>query len=59
MLNNIPEGGLSKTHKVRVVNFPGVTSEKITDRLDDLIKRKPDDLLSTSELLILQTMLIF
>ena len=59
MLNNIPERGLSKTHKVRVVNFPGVTNEKITDQLDDLIKRKPDDLLSMSELLILQTMLIF
>ena len=44
MLNNISEKGLSKTHKVRVISFPGGTSEKNTDQLDDLIKRKPDDL---------------
>ena len=45
MLNNISEKGLSKTHKVRVINFPGGTSGKITDQLDDLIKGKPDDLI--------------
>ena len=45
MLNNISEKGFSKTHKVRVINFPGGTSEKITDQLDDLIKGKPDDLI--------------
>ena len=45
MLNNISEKGLSKTHKVRVINFVGGTSEKITDQLDDLIKGKPDDLI--------------
>ena len=45
MLNNISEKGLSKTHKVRVINFSGGTSEKITDQLDDLIKGKPDDLI--------------
>ena len=38
------EKGLSKTHKVRVINFSGGTSAKITDQLDDLIKGKPDDL---------------
>ena len=53
MLNNISEKGLSKTHKVRVTNFPGGTSKKITDQLNDLIKRKP------SKLMTLQTMLIF
>ena len=45
MSNNISEKGLSKTHKVRVINFLGGTSEKITDQLDDLIKGKPDDLI--------------
>ena len=45
MLNNISENGLSKTHKARVINFPGGTREKITDQLDDLIKGKPDDLI--------------
>ena len=44
MLNNISENGFSKIHKVRVINFPGVTREKITDQLDDLIKIKPDGL---------------
>ena len=45
MLNNISEKGLSKTHKVTVINFPGGTSEKITDQLDDVIKGKPGDLI--------------
>ena len=45
MLNNISEKGLSKTHKVRVINFPVInfprgTSDKITNQLDDLIKGK-------------------
>ena len=30
-------------HKVEVINFPGGTSEKITDQL---IKGKPDDLIA-------------
>ena len=33
------------TQKVKVVNFPGGTSEKITDQLDGPIKGKPDDLI--------------
>ena len=37
MLNNISEKELSKTHKVRVINFPGGTSEKITDQPNELI----------------------
>ena len=52
MLNNISEKGLSKTHNLRMINFPLGTSKKVTDQLDDLIKGKPD------ELMILQTMLI-
>ena len=44
-LNNISEKSLSKTYKVRVINFPGGSSEKITDQLDDLIKGKPHDLI--------------
>ena len=46
MLNSISEKRLSKTHKVRVINFPGGTSEKMTDHLDDLIKGKPDNLIT-------------
>ena len=45
MLNNISEKDLSKTHKVKVVIFPGGTSEKITYQLEDLVKGKPDDLI--------------
>ena len=33
MLNSISGTGLSKTQKVKVINFPGGTSEKITDQL--------------------------
>ena len=43
---NISEKGLSKTRKVRVINFPGGTSENITDQLNDLIKGKPDNLIA-------------
>ena len=46
MLNSISEKRLGKPHKVRVINFPGGTSEKMTDHLDDLIKGKPDDLIA-------------
>ena len=45
MLTNVSEKGLRKIHKVRVINFPGGTSEKITDQLDDVIKGKPGDLI--------------
>ena len=45
LLNNISEKRLNKTHKVRVINFPGGTSEKVKDQLDDLIKGKPGDLI--------------
>ena len=45
MLNSISETGFSKAYKVRVINFPGGTSVKITDQLDYLIKGKPDDLI--------------
>ena len=43
MLNNISEKW--KTHKVKVINFPGSTCEKVTADLDDLIKEKPDDVI--------------
>ena len=45
MLNGASEKGLSKTHKVKVINFPGCISEKIVYQLDDLIKEKPDNLI--------------
>ena len=44
MFTSISEKDLSKTHKLKVINFPGGSSEKITDQLDDLIKGKPADL---------------
>ena len=45
MLNNMSEKDVTKTHKVRVINFPGGISEKITDQLDDLMKGKPDEII--------------
>ena len=42
MVNGISEKGLSVNYKVKIVNFPGSTSEKILEKLDDIIKEKPD-----------------
>ena len=42
MVNGISEKGLNVNHKVKVVNFPGGTSET---KLDDIIKEQPDDLI--------------
>ena len=45
MVNSISEKGLSVNLKVKIVNFPGGTSEKILGKLDEIIKEKPDDLI--------------
>ena len=45
MVNDISEKGLSVNLKVKIVNFPGGTSEKILEKLDDIIKEQPDDLI--------------
>ena len=44
-VNGISEKGLSVNYKVKIVNFPGSTSEKILEKLDDIIKEKPEDLI--------------
>ena len=44
MLNDINEKGLSHKHRVKVVNNPGATSERILDQTDDAIKSKPEHL---------------
>ena len=43
MVNGISEKGLNVNHKVKIVNFPGGTSEKILEQLDVIIKEMPDD----------------
>ena len=45
MLNGVNEKGLSKSHNVKVKNYPGATSEDILDKIDDLLKVKPGSLL--------------
>ena len=45
MVNGISEKGLSVNHKAKIVNFPGGTREKILEKLDIIIKEKPDDLI--------------
>ena len=45
MVNGIFETGLSVNHKVKIVNFPFSTSENILEKLDDIIKEKPEDLI--------------
>ena len=44
MVNGISEKGLSVNHNVKTLNFLGGISEKILDKLDVIIKEKPDDL---------------
>ena len=44
MLNGISEKYLSRTHKVNVTNFPGGATDEIVEKLDNIIKDKPDDL---------------
>ena len=46
MVNGISEKGLSVNHKVKIVNFPGGTSKKIPEKLDDIIKEQQDDLIA-------------
>ena len=45
MVNGISEKGLSVNHKAKIVNFPGGTREKILEKLDIIIKEKPDDVI--------------
>ena len=45
MINGISKKGFSINHNVKIVNFPGGTSEKILEELDDIIKEQPDDLI--------------
>ena len=49
IVNGISEKGLSVNHKVKIVHFPGGTSEKILEKLDDIIKEKPGDLIVHAE----------
>ena len=43
--NGVNEKGLLKLHNVKVKNYAGATSEGILDKIDDLLKVKPDCLL--------------
>ena len=45
MLNGVNEKELSKLHSVKAKNYLGATSEDILDKIDDLLKVKPDCLL--------------
>ena len=42
MLNGMNEKGLLKSHNVKVKNYRGATSDDILDKIDDLLKVKPD-----------------
>ena len=45
MVNGISAKGLSVNHKVKIVNLPGGTNEKIPEKLDDIIKEQSSDLI--------------
>ena len=41
MLNDISERGITKQHSVKVRNFPGATTERINEEIDDILQSKP------------------
>ena len=41
MVKNTNKHGLSKSNKVLVKSFPGATSEKMLEEMDEIIKEKP------------------
>ena len=45
MVNGISEKGLTVNQKVKIVKFPGGTCEMILEKLDDIIKEQPGDLI--------------
>ena len=45
MLNGVNEKELSRSHNVKVKNYPGATGEDILDNIGDLLKVKPNGLL--------------
>ena len=42
LLNGISEKGLSRDHQVTVKNFPGGTTEKVLEEIENLVADKPD-----------------
>ena len=44
LLNGIHEKGLPRNHGIKVNNIPGGTSDTTLDKLDDLLKNKPNGL---------------
>ena len=42
ILTGVNEEGLSKSHSVKVKNYPSATSGDILDKIDNLLKVKPD-----------------
>ena len=45
MLNNINARGLFKSKKVDILNFPGATSSDIVNKIDEVLKGKPESLI--------------
>ena len=45
VLHGVNKKGLSKSHNVKVKNYPGAISKDILDRIYGLLKVKPDCLL--------------
>ena len=45
MVNGVSEKGFSVNQKVKIGNFPGGTSEKNLEKVDDIIKELPGDLI--------------
>ena len=44
-MNDINEKGLSKDNRVKMKNFPGETRETILEKVEELVKNRPDTLI--------------
>ena len=58
MVNGISEKGLNVNQKINIVNFPGGTSKKILEKLDEIINEQQDDLIFHVEMLNLMIIMI-
>ena len=45
MMKNFNQLGFSRSNTVSVKNFPGATSEKILEEMNEIIEEKPDSII--------------
>ena len=48
------EWGISKQHSVKVRNFPGATTERINEEIDDILPSEPDLIIMQAPMILQQ-----